>query len=63
LATGKTIGALADIVEESGSQLVGIGAVIEKSFEGGRQALAALGVPIESAVIIDSMEDHRIVFR
>lgn len=63
LATGKTIGALADIVEESGAQLVGIGAVIEKSFEGGRQALAALGVPIESAVIIDSMEDHRIVFR
>jgi xanthine phosphoribosyltransferase len=63
LATGKTIGALASIVEESGAQLVGIGAVIEKSFEGGRQRLEALGVPIESAAIIESMEDDRIVFR
>jgi len=63
LATGKTIAALADIVQESGAQLVGIGAVIEKSFEGGRQRLAALGVPIESAVIIESMDDDRIVFR
>jgi xanthine phosphoribosyltransferase len=63
LATGKTIEALANIVQESGAQLVGIGAVIEKSFEGGRQRLAPFGVPIESAVIIESMDDDRIVFR
>jgi xanthine phosphoribosyltransferase len=63
LATGKTIEALANIVQESGAELVGIGAVIEKSFEGGRQRLAPLGVPIESAVIIESMDGDRIVFR
>jgi xanthine phosphoribosyltransferase len=63
LATGKTIEALASIVKESGAQLVGIGTVIEKAFEGGRQRLAPLDVPIESAVIIESMEDDKIVFR
>jgi xanthine phosphoribosyltransferase len=63
LASGKTIGALASLVEESGAVLVGIGAVIEKSFEGGRERLTHLDVPIESVVIIESMDDGRIVFR
>jgi xanthine phosphoribosyltransferase len=63
LASGKTIEALADIVRESGAQLVGIGAVIEKVFEGGRQRLAPLNVPIESVVIIESLGDDGIVFR
>ena len=63
LASGKTIGALASLVEESGAVLAGIGAVIEKAFEGGRERLAHLNVPIESVVIIESMEDDKIVFR
>jgi xanthine phosphoribosyltransferase len=63
LATGRTIEALASIVGESGAELVGIGTVIEKSFEGGRERLAQLNVPIESVAIIDSMEDGEIVIR
>lgn len=63
LATGRTIEGLVGIVQESGAQLVGIGAVIEKAFEGGRDYLARLGVPIESVVIIESMEDDKIVIR
>ena len=63
LASGKTIDALASLVQESGAELVGIGAVIEKAFEGGRERLAYLDVPIESVVIIESMDDDRIVFR
>ena len=63
LASGRTIDALASLVKESGAELVGIGAVIEKAFEGGRERLAPLNVPIESVVIIESMEDDRIVFR
>lgn len=62
LATGNTINALIRIVRQSGATLVGIGAVIEKSFEGGRAALEDLGVPIESLVIITDMSDGRIVF-
>jgi xanthine phosphoribosyltransferase len=63
LATGQTIEALASIVEESGAELVGIGTVIEKSFEEGRNRLAALNVPIESMAIVESMEDGKIVLR
>lgn len=60
LATGKTIEALASIVEEAGAELVGIGAVIEKSFEGGRERLAHLGVPIEALAIVEKMEGDEI---
>ncbi len=62
LATGKTISALIRIVADSGATLVGIGAVIEKTFEGGREALAELKVPIESLAIITDMSNGRIVF-
>jgi len=63
LASGRTIDALTSLVLDSGAELVAIGAVIEKAFEGGRERLAYLDVPIESAVIIESMDGDRIVFR
>jgi xanthine phosphoribosyltransferase len=63
LATGQTISALVRLVEEAGAELVGIGALIEKSFEGGRASLEELGIPIESLVVITDMADGRILFR
>jgi xanthine phosphoribosyltransferase len=57
LATGKTISAMARIVESAEANLVGIGTLVEKSFEGAREALAHLDVPIVSLVIIDEMRD------
>ncbi len=63
LATGQTIMALVRIVQKAGATLVGIGAAIEKSFEGGRALLEPLGVPIESLVVIERFENGRIVFR
>lgn len=63
LATGNTISAMARIIKNAGAILVGIGTLVEKSFEGGREALAQFGVPIESLVIINEMcEDGTIVF-
>ncbi len=62
LATGRTIDALARIVQSSGAALVGIAAVVEKTFEGGRAALNHWQVPIESAAIITSMDDGVIRF-
>jgi xanthine phosphoribosyltransferase len=61
LATGQTILGLARLTEAAGATLVGIGAVIEKAFEGGRSVLAELGVPIESLAIISDMTDQMIV--
>ena len=40
--------ALASLVSESGASLVGIGCVIEKPAEGGREALSHIRVPILS---------------
>ncbi len=63
LASGQTIAALARIVQRSGAKLVGIGALIEKTFEGGRQLLASqFAVPIESLVTISDMTNGSIIF-
>jgi xanthine phosphoribosyltransferase len=61
LATGQTIAALADIVHDSAAELVGIGVVVEKSFEGGRARLASLEVPIESLAVVERMEGDQII--
>jgi xanthine phosphoribosyltransferase len=61
LATGKTIAALAELVHQCGATLVGIGCLVEKRFEGGRDLLTPLGVPIISLAMIESMEGETIV--
>lgn len=63
LASGQTILGLVRLAEASGSKVVGVGALIEKSFEGGREALGSLGVPVESLACITKMEDGKIEFR
>lgn len=62
LASGQTILGLARLAQVAGAEIVGIGAVIEKNFEGGRAALQTLNVPIESLAIIANMDDGQIVF-
>jgi xanthine phosphoribosyltransferase len=62
LASGATILGLVRLANTAGAQIVGVGALIEKSFEGGRAALAHLGVPVESLACIKSMEGDRIEF-
>jgi xanthine phosphoribosyltransferase len=62
LATGATILGLVRLAQTAGAAIVGIGTLIEKTFEGGREALASLGVPIESLVQIESMENEQIIF-
>lgn len=63
LASGATIQGLVRLAQAAGSEMVGIGALIEKSFEGGRDALSHLNVPIESLACITSMDNGQILFR
>lgn len=63
LATGKTIGALATLIEQCGATLCGIGCIIEKDFEGGRESLTHWNVPIVTLAVIESMEGNAIVVR
>jgi len=52
-----------DLIKQAGATLVGIGALVEKTFEGGRELLGReTAVPIVSLAVIDSMEGDTIVF-
>jgi len=62
LASGATILGLVRLAEAAGARIVGIGTVIEKTFEGGREVLQPVGVPVESLARITSMENESIVF-
>jgi len=62
LATGSTILGLARLAQTAGAEIVGIGTLIEKTFEGGRDAMAYLGVPVEALACIVSMEGDQITF-
>jgi xanthine phosphoribosyltransferase len=62
LATGQTIMGLVRLAQAAGATIVGIGAVIEKRFEGGRDLLSDLGVPIEALAVISDMSNGKIVF-
>ena len=62
LATGATIMGLVRLAHTAGASIVGVGALIEKTFEGGREALSPLGVPIESLARIIAMEGDEITF-
>ena len=62
LASGATILGLVRLARAAGADVVGIGALIEKSFEGGRDALRHLSLPVESLVCIRSMENGDILF-
>lgn len=59
LASGGTLRALAGIIAQSGATLLGIGCVIEKAFEHGREKLADLNVPIHTLANIVEMDQER----
>jgi len=62
LASGATIMGLVRLAQTAGATIVGIGTLIEKSFEGGRLALASLDVPVESLAVIKSLDGDQITF-
>jgi xanthine phosphoribosyltransferase len=62
LASGATIAGLVRLAQTAGANLVGIGTLIEKTFEGGRAMLEPLGVPVEALVGISSLDDGKIEF-
>jgi xanthine phosphoribosyltransferase len=62
LASGATILGLVQLAEIAGAKIVGIGALIEKTFEGGRDALSHLNIPIISLAAITSFDDGQIHF-
>jgi xanthine phosphoribosyltransferase len=50
------------LAQTAGATIVGIGALIEKVFEGGRKSLEHLDIPIVSLAAISSMAGDEILF-
>lgn len=62
LASGATMAGLVRLADVAGAQVLGIGTLIEKTFEGGRALLQALGIPIHSLVSISRLDETGIEF-
>jgi xanthine phosphoribosyltransferase len=63
LASARTIVALEKLIQQSGAELVGVGAVIEKAFLHGRDSLKHLTVPIESLAVIERFDGDEIILK
>ena len=63
LARGEAALGLANIVEQSGATLEGIGIVIEKGFQKGGDRLREEGINVKSLAIIDSLDNCQVKFR
>ncbi|QIZ08820.1 xanthine phosphoribosyltransferase [Priestia megaterium] len=62
LANGEAALGLVDIVQKSRATVVGIGIVIEKSFQHGPQKLKDLGLRVESLAQIASLSNGKVSF-
>jgi xanthine phosphoribosyltransferase len=63
LATGMTILGLIRLAEAAGSTVIGVGTLIEKTFEDGRSLLENMNLPVHSLARIKAMEDDQIIFQ
>jgi xanthine phosphoribosyltransferase len=63
LASGATILGLVRLAQTAGAVIVGIGALVEKVFEGGRDKLTSLNIPVESLAAIANMDGDTISFQ
>ncbi len=62
LANGNAALGVKSLIKQAGSDLVGMGFIIEKSFQEGRERLIDQGVRVESLVRIDWLAEDSIEF-
>lgn len=62
MAHGEASMALFNIAKQAGAEVVGVGAVIEKEFQGGSEKLRKAGCRVESLAVIEKIEDGNIIF-
>lgn len=62
LANASGAFALMDIVTQAGAEVVGVGIVIEKAFQKGRENLENKGIRVESLVSIEKIENGKVYF-
>ncbi|WP_433943673.1 xanthine phosphoribosyltransferase [Paenibacillus sp. SN-8-1] len=62
IANGDAARGLVKIIQRSGAELVGVGIVVEKSFQAGGKAIREQGIRLESLVRILSLNDGKVTF-
>ncbi len=62
LANGHAAKALIDLIQQAGAQVAGIGIVIEKSFQEGRNLLQSEGYRVESLARVAALENGQVRF-
>lgn len=60
LAYGNAAKGIIDLCQQAGAELVGMGFIIEKTFQHGREVIEAAGVRCESLAMIVSLDDCKI---
>ena len=60
LAYGNAAKGIIDLCQQAGAELVGMGFIIEKTFQHGREMIEAAGVRCESLAMIESLDDCKI---
>lgn len=62
LAHGQAATGLTNIIDQAGAELLGVGIVIEKEFQGGGKKLKSKGVRLESLAVVEKIENGKIYF-
>lgn len=62
LANGEAAKGLVSIAHQAGATVAGVGIVIEKSFQPGRQLLEEMGIDVYSICRIQSLENGQVTF-
>lgn len=62
LANGQAAKGLIELCQQAGATVDGVGIVIEKSFQDGRQLLEEMGIKVVSLARVNSLEDGTVHF-
>lgn len=62
IANGDAARGLIKIIQRSGAELVGLGVVVEKSFQAGARTIREQGIRLESLIRITSLNGGTIEF-
>ena len=62
LANGQAALGLIDLIHQANAEVVGVGIVIEKSFQPGRDVLLEKGYRVESLARVESLTDGKVTF-
>lgn len=60
LANGNAAKGIADLCQQAGAELEGMGFIIEKSFQHGRELLEKMNIRVESLAVVESLDNCKI---